>query len=100
MGQKGSYQIRGYGAASEYYFGKPIGNLETSECALLAAIVNSPGLFNPFTHPEKAFERRKLVLNKMEEHQFITKLARLLIFILMEMPVSPTNPKDLIFAPF
>jgi penicillin-binding protein 1B len=72
MGQKGSYQVRGYGAASEYYFNKRVQDLETHECALLAAIVNSPGMFSPFTHPDKALERRKQVLTKMEEQRFIT----------------------------
>lgn len=76
MGQKGSYQVRGYGAASEYYFGKRIQDLEMQDCALLAAIVNSPGMFSPFAHPDKALERRKQVLSKMEEQKFITTKER------------------------
>lgn len=87
MGQKGSYQVRGYGAAAEFYFNKRIQDLEIHECALMAAIVNSPGLFNPFTHPDKALERRKQVLAKMEEQKFITSQERDQAF----QQVLPTN---------
>jgi penicillin-binding protein 1B len=76
MGQKGSYQVRGYGAASEYYFDKHIQDLSLPECALLAAIVNSPGMFSPFTHADRALERRKQVLTKMEEQKFISAQER------------------------
>ena len=58
-------------AASEYYFGKPIQSLELPECALMAAVLNSPGIFDPFAKPENAWKRRNLVLDKMVEHSFI-----------------------------
>ncbi|MFS4459472.1 transglycosylase domain-containing protein [Bdellovibrio sp. HCB2-146] len=73
MGQNGTFQVRGYGAAAHYYFGKEITDLNVSECSLLAAIVNSPGLFNPFKKPENAERRRHLVLTKMKEQGFITQ---------------------------
>lgn len=67
MGQNGPFEVRGFAAASQHYFAKPIENLETHECALLAAILNSPGLFNPFTKPEASLKRRTRVLEKMKE---------------------------------
>lgn len=73
MGQNGSFQIRGFGAASEYYFGKRLGELNLPECSLLAAIVNSPGLFNPFKNPENATDRRKKVLQKLVEEKAISE---------------------------
>lgn len=73
MGQNGSFQIRGFGAASEYYFGKDLTELDLAECSLLAAIVNSPGLFNPFKNPENAKERRKRVLTKLLEEKAISE---------------------------
>lgn len=73
MGQNGTFQIRGYGAASRYYFNKNLENVDTDECALLAAIVNSPGLYNPFRKPENAFRRRNLVLDKMHEQKILSK---------------------------
>lgn len=65
MGQNGPFQVRGYGSASRHYFSKDLEELNLQECALMAAIVNGPGIFNPFTKPEKALARRKLVLERM-----------------------------------
>lgn len=73
MGQNGPFQVRGYGAAAHYYFGKEIIDLNTSECSLLAAIVNSPGLFNPFKKPENAERRRNTVLTKMKGLGFLSQ---------------------------
>ncbi len=73
LGQSGVFEVRGYGAASEYYFQQQIGRLNLPECALLAAIVNNPGRFNPVRNPEKAKERRTRVLTKMLEDQRITQ---------------------------
>ncbi len=72
LGQNGSFQVRGYGAASQFYFGKPLERLNLSECSLLAAIVNSPGLFNPFTKPENATKRRNKVLARMRSLNMIS----------------------------
>jgi penicillin-binding protein 1B len=71
MGANGPFQVRGFGAASEHYFQKPIEELELHECALLAAIVNSPGRYNPAKNPDKAKTRRTRVLNKMVENNMI-----------------------------
>jgi penicillin-binding protein 1B len=72
LGQNGPFQIRGFPAASNYYFSKPIENLELQDCALLAAVLNSPGLYDPFTKPTNAWKRRNLVLDKMQEHALIS----------------------------
>lgn len=72
MGQMGPFQIRGYGAASEFYFNSSLQGLDLPQCALLAAIINSPGRYNPFRHPESALARRNLVLQKMLEQQMIS----------------------------
>lgn len=73
MGQSGAFQVSGFGAASQYYFNKPISQLDLPECALIAAIVNNPGTYNPTRHPNKALSRRKLVLSKMNELNLITQ---------------------------
>lgn len=65
MGQNGAFQVRGYGAAANFYFSKDLPDLNLSECSLLAAIVNSPGRFNPFKNPVHAERRRHAVLEKM-----------------------------------
>lgn len=73
LGQSGALQIHGYGAASEYYFGKKIENLKLHECALLAAIINNPGRYNPWRNPEPSIKRRQMVLEKMLSAKVITE---------------------------
>lgn len=72
MGQSGAYQVKGFSSAAQFYFGKKIEALNLSECALLAAIINSPGMYNPFGKKEAALKRRHLVLEKMLANQYIT----------------------------
>lgn len=95
MGQNGSFQIRGFGAASEYYFGKQLTELNLPECSLLAAIVNSPGLFNPFKHPENATERRKKVLTKLFEEKMISEKE----MIAANTATLPTAPQKVLLEP-
>ena len=73
MGQNGSFEVRGYGSAAQHYFGKKLGSLDLPQCALMAAIVNSPGHFNPFRYPDRAKKRRNKVLRKMTKAHMIGK---------------------------
>jgi penicillin-binding protein 1B len=73
MGQQGNFQVRGYPAASRFYFKKDVSDLNLSECALLGAIINSPGRYNPFSKKENALERRKKVLLAMLDSDRILK---------------------------
>lgn len=62
----------GIEAASQTYFGKPAADLLLPECALLAGLPQSPGLYNPFTNPDLALERQRVVFGLMEKNGFIT----------------------------
>jgi penicillin-binding protein 1B len=73
MGQLGSFAINGFGEASEAYFGKDMRQLSLSESALLAGLIQSPSRLNPFRHPDRAMERRAMVLDAMVETGAITK---------------------------
>ena len=73
LGQRGSFSIDGFGEASQAYFGKDVRQLDLAECALLAGMIQSPNRLNPFRHPERAIERRNLVLDTMVETGSITK---------------------------
>ena len=73
MGQRGSFSINGFGEASQAYFGKDVRQISLSESALLAGIIQSPSRLNAFRHPERAIERRNLVLDSMVETGAITK---------------------------
>jgi penicillin-binding protein 1B len=62
MGQDGTRAVHGFGLAAAFYFGKPLAELDTAEIATLVAIVRGPSYYNPWRHPERARERRDLVL--------------------------------------
>ena len=72
MGQRGSFTIQGFGEASQAYFGKDIKNLTLPEAALLAAMIQRPNYLSPYKYPERAQERRNLVLDSMVETGAIT----------------------------
>ena len=63
----------GIAAASLEYFDKSIKELNYSEAALLAALPKAPSKYNPYKFPEVAKFRRNLVLDNLEENNFITK---------------------------
>jgi penicillin-binding protein 1B len=67
LGQDGDRAIHGFGLASQFYFGKPLGELELSEVALLVAVVRGPSYYDPRRHPDRALQRRNLVLKIMSE---------------------------------
>jgi penicillin-binding protein 1B len=73
LGQRGSYAINGFGEAAQAFFGKPLGQLDTAECALLAGIIQSPNYLNPYRHAERAMTRRNLVLSSMVQTGAITE---------------------------
>src|SRR5579871_165529 len=62
----------GFEAASEYYFGHPLGQLTLPEAATLAAIIRGP-VYSPVTHPDRALARRNLVLGLLAHDGEITQ---------------------------
>jgi penicillin-binding protein 1A len=62
----------GFEAASEYYFGKPVGQLTLPEAATLAAIIRGP-IYSPIAHSERALARRNLVLSLMAHDRKVTQ---------------------------
>ena len=63
----------GIAAASLEYFDKSIKELTYSDAALLAALPKAPSKYNPYRYPEVAVFRRNLVLQNLEENNFISK---------------------------
>jgi penicillin-binding protein 1B len=72
LGQRGSFAINGFGEAAQAYFGKDLKQIDVAQAALLAGIIQRPNYFNPFRHPERAIERRNLVLKSMVETGALT----------------------------
>ncbi|WP_254262540.1 penicillin-binding protein 1B [Marinobacterium weihaiense] len=73
LGQSGSRAIHGFGLASQYYFARPVQELELHQVALLAGMVKGPSWYDPRRHPERAMERRNLVLRMLHEQGHITE---------------------------
>jgi len=71
LGQLGSFSINGFGEAARRYFHKDVANLTLAESAMLAGIIQSPNPYNPYRHPERARNRRNLVLRAMRDAGFI-----------------------------
>ncbi|MFJ9786219.1 transglycosylase domain-containing protein [Amycolatopsis sp. NPDC101161] len=57
--------VYGVGAAAKAYFGTTADKLTVPQGALLAGMVNNPSIYNPYTHPDKALQRRNLVIDDM-----------------------------------
>lgn len=64
--------IYGIGTASYVLFDKSPSELSLHESALLAAIINNPSRFNPYSHPDAALSRRNSVLEKMRNQGYIS----------------------------
>jgi len=73
MGRRGSTAIHGVGEAARFFFGKRVSDLEVDESALLAAVIASPNSLSPHRHPERAKERRDLVITLMANQDFISE---------------------------
>ena len=65
----------GFAAASETYFGKSLTDVDASEAALLAGILQAPSRQNPVASVEEATERRSYVLRRMRELGYIDEAA-------------------------
>ncbi|HEY66287.1 MAG TPA: PBP1A family penicillin-binding protein [Caldilineae bacterium] len=63
----------GVAAAARVYFDKDLSELTLAECALLAGLPQAPNQLDPFTHPEAARRRQRIVLNLMREQGYITE---------------------------
>ena len=73
LGQRGSFTISGFAEASQAYFNKDLKDITLPEAALIAGLIQAPSYLSPYRHPERATERRNLVLDSMVETHAITR---------------------------
>lgn len=64
--------VYGAEAAARFYFGRGVRDLSPAETALLAGLIRGPEYYSPFRHPERAVDRRNLVLSLLREQGVIT----------------------------
>ena len=65
----GAYGVQ---VAAETYFNTSAANLNADQAAMLAAIVNSPTAYNPFTNAGPVLARRNVVLADMAKQGYLT----------------------------
>ncbi|WP_137120365.1 penicillin-binding protein [Segeticoccus rhizosphaerae] len=68
-------QAYGVEAAARHYFGIHASQLSLPQAALLAGVVNQPGVTDPIHYPEAAVKRRNVVLAKMHQQHMISTKA-------------------------
>ena len=71
LGWRGTFNIRGFGQAAEIYLGKDLSQITLPEAAELAGMIQRPGIFDPYRHPDRTRERRNIILRLMRENGFI-----------------------------
>jgi penicillin-binding protein 1A len=68
----GTYGVE---AASRDLFGKSVGQLTLAEAATLAGLPKAPSAYAPRRHPDRATERRNVVLALMVRERYISRAA-------------------------
>jgi penicillin-binding protein 1A len=80
----------GVGAASEFFFSKPVWKLRLPEAALLAGLPQAPSEYNPLLDPASAKARRNEVLRQMRRLGYLSA-ARAKRAIASGLRVDPSN---------
>ena len=75
LGQNGARAIHGFGLGAQFYFNKPINELNVAEIATLISIIRGPSYYNPFRHPERALSRRNRILDTFYSDGLIGAVA-------------------------
>jgi penicillin-binding protein 1B len=71
LGRRGSFAINGFGEAARTYFGKDVSRISLPEAATLAGLIQEPSFRNPYRHPDRARDRRNVVLQLMLDNGYI-----------------------------
>lgn len=66
------HRAYGFGAAANVYYGKPLGELDIPQYAMLAALPKAPSSVNPLSNPKDAKTRRDYILSRMRDLGFLS----------------------------
>lgn len=97
VGQDGQRAVHGFGLASQYFFSQPLSELKLHQVALLVGLVKGPSYYNPRRNPERALERRNLVLDLLEQQGVATAEA---VAAAKKMPLGVTRTGSLADSSF
>ena len=62
----------GVGAAAQVYYGKSLTDLTLPQLAMIAGLPQAPSVLNPISRPDRAIERRRIVLLRMLDQGYIS----------------------------
>lgn len=62
IGQQGRRSINGFGLGAQFFFGSPLPSLDIHQQAMLVGLIKGPSYYNPRRNPERALQRRNVVL--------------------------------------
>ena len=95
------YGVYGVEAASHFYFGKDVSELDLSECAMLAGIPRSPLIYSPFRDSAAAIKRRNIVLKIMKDQGWIDdSLYKIATKEHLKLAPGPKKREAAPFAPY
>lgn len=97
VGQDGQRAVHGFGLASQYFFSQPLSELKLHQVALLVGLVKGPSYYNPRRNPDRALERRNLVLDLLEQQGVATAEA---VAAAKKMPLGVTKTGSLADSSF
>lgn len=70
------YDAYGIESASWTFFHTNVGNLKKEQAALLVGMLKNPSLYNPVRFPERALERRNVVLGQMYRSRYLSTMEK------------------------
>ncbi|WP_299019042.1 penicillin-binding protein 1B [uncultured Photobacterium sp.] len=68
LGQDGGKEVHGFALGARLYFGRPLQELRIDQQALLVGMAKGPSYYNPWRNPERARQRRDLILRLMMDN--------------------------------
>jgi len=96
-----SFGNHAYGiqSAAKRYFNKDVSDLKTDEAAMLIGILKGPSWYSPIRHPDRALQRRNIVLRMMHDNG---KLEKTQFDSLKTLPLSLdlNDPNKMKMAPY
>jgi penicillin-binding protein 1B len=97
VGQDGQRAVHGFGLASQFFFSQPLSELRLHQVALLVGMVKGPSYYNPRRYPDRAMERRNLVLDLLQEQGVASAEA---VAAAKKMPLGVTQRGSLADSSF
>jgi len=73
LAQDGQRAIHGFGLGSQFYFNKPLAELDTHEIALLLTVIRGPSFYNPWRQGDRVRERRDRIISTLQEGKLISR---------------------------